>query len=172
MQAKALLIPIAAFALSATGVSAFNSDLLEKAGLTQEQIEAFETAHELQKEGNRDGARDVLKEAGIDLNTLESVREALHDYHHQMHTAIEEAVEANNYDAFKKAIEGSPLSDIITSEDDFKMFSEAFNYRKEGNYQAAQDIMEELGAGMHPFLHHGGMMGGHMGHMFGSDKDN
>ena len=38
MNIKSVLIPVAAFAVTVSGVSAFNSDLLERAGLTEEQI--------------------------------------------------------------------------------------------------------------------------------------
>jgi hypothetical protein len=145
MHAKALLIPLAAFALTATGVSAFNGEVLVKAGLSQEQISAFEQAHELRKEGDKESARAVLEEAGIDLKTMESVRKAMHDYKDSMRTSLDSAVAAGDYEAFKKAIEGSPLADIITTEEDFKAFSDAHNLHKEGEHQAAQEIMEDLG---------------------------
>lgn len=156
MQAKTLLIPIAAFALSATGVSAFNSEVLQKAGLSQEQISAFETAHELRKEGDRDAARDVLTQAGIDLETMESVREVMHAHKDAMRTAIDEAVESGDYEAFLKAIEGSPLADIVTSQDDFKLFAQAHELHEDGKHQEAREIMEELG--FEPGLHLGHKM--------------
>ncbi len=145
MQAKALLIPLAAFALTATGVSAFNSDVLVKAGLSEAQISAFEQAHELRKEGDKESARTVLEEAGINLETMESVRKAMHEYKDSMRTAIDAAIEAEDYAAFKLAIEGSPLDDIITSEEDFKAFSEAHLLHQEGEHAQAREIMEDLG---------------------------
>jgi len=152
MEAKALLIPLAAFALSATGVSAFNSEVLEKAGLNEDQISAFEEAHELRKEGNKDAARTVLENAGIDLHTMEALREAMHEHKQAMHSAIDEAVDDNNYEAFKEAIAGSPLADIITTQADFELFSEAHKLHEEGKHQEAKEIMEELG--MHPGVMH------------------
>lgn len=143
--AKALLIPVAAFAVTVTGVSAFNSDVLEKAGLNTEQVEAFERARDLRKDGDRDGAREVIMNAGIDMETMHSVREAMHEHRHEMHSAIDTAVEAGDYDAFKEAVKGSPLDDIVTSEDDFQRFAEAHNLRKEGDREAAREIMEDLG---------------------------
>lgn len=171
MQAKSLLIPIAAFALSATGVSAFNSTVLEKAGLSQEQISAFETAHELRKEGDRDGARTVLQEAGIDLETVESVRKALHEHHHEMKSALDEAVEQNDYDGFLKAIEGTPLADIVNTEEDFALFAQAHTLHNEGDHQAAMQLMEELGFAahgdnaQHMKMMHPGFPEGHAVHM-------
>ena len=145
MKAKSLLIPIAAFAVTATGVSAFNSEVLEKAGLTEEQISAFEEARELRQEGDRKAARDVLLAAGVDLETMENVKEAMHEHKEAMRTAIDEAVDNNDFDAFKEAVAGSPLEEIITSETDFELFVEAHNLRAEGDRKAAQEIMEELG---------------------------
>jgi tetratricopeptide (TPR) repeat protein len=163
MEAKALLIPLAAFALSATGVSAFNSDVLQKAGLTQEQISAFEQAHELRRDGDKDAAREVLQEAGIDLQTMESVREAIHKYKEAVRSAVDEAVENNDYEAFKIAIEDSPLADIITTQEDFELFSEAHKLHEEGEHQAAHEIMEDLGFTNGPF-------GGAFGHMMREEK--
>lgn len=145
MKAKSILIPIAAFALTATGVSAFNSDVLEKAGLTDEQRSAFEVARELREEGDKDGARDVLIEAGIDEDVIERVRTAMHEYRQENRGAIHDAVLNNDFDAFQTAIEGSPIADIVTTQADFDLFVEAHNLRQDGNHDEARVIMEELG---------------------------
>lgn len=80
MPSKSLLIAIAAFAVTATGVQAYQgTQLLEKAGLTQEQISAFETARELRKAGEIEAARDILVEAGVDEEVIISVRQAIHE---------------------------------------------------------------------------------------------
>jgi hypothetical protein len=142
---KALLIPVAAFAVTVTGASAFNSEVLEKAGLTDTQISAFEQAHELRKEGDRDAAREVIMDAGIDMETMQEVRKAMHEHRKEMRTAIDEAVEDNDYAAFREAVEGSPIGDIVTSEDDFERFSQAHSLRMEGEHEAAREIMEDLG---------------------------
>lgn len=167
MQAKTLLIPLAAFALTATTASAFNSEVLQRAGLTEVQIEAFETAHELRKEGDNDRARTVLAKAGIDIKTMESVREAMHEYKDAMRTAIDDAVRNNDYDAFKQAIEGSPLADIITRKEDFALFKEAHDLREAGEIAQAREIMEELGMEHGPLVHH---FMHHPHHMHGFSK--
>lgn len=145
MEAKTLLIPLAAFALSATGVSAFNSEVLQRAGLTQEQISAFQEARELRQEGKREEARDVLVESGIDLETMESVREEMHKFKLKLHTAIETSLENNDYEGFLEAIKGSPLQDIVTTKEDFEQFKEAHELHEEGKHDEAREIMEELG---------------------------
>ena len=143
--AKSLLIPIAAFAVTVTGVSAFNEDVLEKAGLSKDQISAFEEAHELRKDGDKEGARDILMDAGIDLETMHNVREVMHKHREAMKNDIDEAIENNDYEAFLSAIEGSPLADIINSESDFELFKEAHELKMTGDHKEAHEIMEELG---------------------------
>ena len=163
MEAKSLLIPIAAFALSATGVSAFNSDILQKAGLSSEQIQAFEEAHELRREGDPQKARQVLVKAGIDLETMESVREAMRAYRQELHTAIDAAIQNNAFEAFKEAIKESPLSDIITTQADFELFAEAHNLHKAGEHEEARAITDSLGLDdVHDNAH-----AGHMRHFMG-----
>ena len=143
--AKALLIPVASFAVTVTGVSAFNSQVLEEAGLSNEEISAFEEARELHMEGNKDAARDVLAEAGIDLDTMHKVRMAMHEHKKEMRSAVDEAVKAKDFAAFVEAVEGSPLKDIVTTEADFNLFVEAHELREAGEREEAKKIMEELG---------------------------
>ncbi len=171
-KAKALLIPLAAFAVTVTGASAFNSEVLEKAGLSNDEISAFESAHELRSEGDREGARDVLVEAGVDMETMHKVREAMHEYRSEHKEAVHEAVENNDYEAFLEAVEGSPIADIVTSEDDFDLFVEAHELRAEGDKEAAKEIMAELGfpekeGRGHKYGHMQGMM---MGEKAGFDR--
>ncbi len=144
-KTKALLIPIAAFAVTVTGAQAFNSEVLEKAGLSGEQISAFEQAHELRKEGDKEAARDVIVEAGIGIDTMHAVREAMQTHRKEMKSEMHTAIENEDYEAFLEAVAGSPLSDIITTEDDFARFVEAHTLRVEGEHQAAREIMEDLG---------------------------
>lgn len=161
--AKSLLIPIAAFAVTATGVSAFNSDILEKAGLSSEQIAAFETAHELKTEGEKDAAREVLKAAGVDFATMQAIRAAHQEERGAHREAIAEAVKNNDYDSFIAAIEGSPLADIVNTEADFAQFVEAHTLRTQ-----AQEILSELGVKTGE-AGYGRQGGGHHGLMFGHD---
>lgn len=145
MYAKSLLIPIAAFALSATGVSAFNPDILQKAGLTDDQISAFEDARELREEGNITKARDVLRGAGINVDMMESMRSTVQKQREMMRTAIEEAVAADNFESFKQAISHSPLSDIVTSKNDFELFKQAHLLYIQGQDTEMEILLKELG---------------------------
>ncbi len=154
MNPKNLLIPLAAFAVAVTGVQAFTSDVLSQAGLNEEQIAAFEVAKELREEGDREGARDVLAQAGIDEEIMGAIREAMHSERSAMHEAMEASLEANDFAAFTKAVAGSPIADIVTTEEDFALFKEAHEHR-----EAADAIMTELG-----FPEHGKGKGGMYGH--------
>lgn len=138
---KTILIPLAAFAVTVTGASAFNSDMLRKAGLNEEQIAAFEQAKELKESGDKEGARDVLIAAGVDEDVIKQVRDAMREYKDDLHAAIE----AEDYEAFEAAIQGSPFAEIIDTEAEFNQLVEAHRLMKEGDRQGAKDIFEDLG---------------------------
>ena len=80
----------------------------------------------------------VRMDPGRDQTLEHAAREAVH-------TALEE----DDYRAFKAAIADSPLADIITSRADFEQFQEAHRLRQAGNWDEAEDIMDELGV-THP----------------------
>lgn len=145
---KQIMIPVAAFALTATAVRAFNGDMLRQidTGLTETQISALEKVSELRQDGaNRDEIKSALADAGIDQDTMKEIRTAMRDHREEMHEAIESAVEAGDYEAFKLAIVGSPLADIITSKDAFDKMTEAHALKEAGDHDAARAIMDELG---------------------------
>jgi hypothetical protein len=75
VQSKSLLIAIAAFALTSNSAFAYSGEVLERAGLTESQRNAFETARELSAHGDKEKARDVLVDAGIDTSVIERVRD-------------------------------------------------------------------------------------------------
>jgi hypothetical protein len=142
MNSKSLLIAIAAFAVTATGAQAYvGTRTLERAGLTVEQIGALGEARSLRAEGNVKKARDVLIEAGVDEAALAAIKAAAL----ATRTAMQTAVAAGDYGAFREAVADTPLSDIITTEADFELFREAHELRAEGKHDEAQEIMDELG---------------------------
>jgi hypothetical protein len=142
MYSKSLLIAIAAFAVTASGAQAFmGTNYAGRAGLSPTQTEAFGQARELRLKGRTDEARDVLLAAGIDEKAVTSLRHTTHAFH----IAIKKAVEARDYEAFKLAVTDMPLSDIITSEEDFKVFVEAYTLRQSGQYAKATALYNDLG---------------------------
>ena len=142
-SSKALLIAIAAFAVTATGASAYSlgPEIFNRAGLTDDQIEAIEEAQGLRASGDFASARDVLMGAGITEKELLSIRQATRDLHEDMRKALED----DDYEAFKKAVADMPLGDIITSKEDFEQFREAHELRLAGEWKEAEDILDELG---------------------------
>lgn len=127
MQSKSLLIAIAAFAVTATGVHAYSGpQMMNRVGLTKVQKDAIEEAQELRAAGDHTAARDRLVAAGI---TDEHLR-AMYRVANETRTAIHQAIQDKDYEAFKKAVAGLPLADIVTSEADFKQFCEAHELRE------------------------------------------
>ena len=150
MQSKSFLIAVAAFAVTATGVHAHSgTKLLSRAGLDDDQVVAIQEAQQLRKAGELDAARDKLIEAGITEDTLRSI----HAVAKESRTAVHEAVENEDYEAFKVAIANSPLADIVTSEADFKQFVEAHSSRQAGEWEEAEALFADLGI-EHSFRHH------------------
>lgn len=142
MQTKPLLIAVAAFAVTVTGAYAQgNADkIFEKANLTEEQRSALETAHDLREQGDMDAARDALIKAGFDEEKLLS----LHRAGRAVHDEIEAAIDANDYDAFLEAVIGTPMEEKIANQADFDLLVEAHQLRKDGDFDAAREIMDDL----------------------------
>lgn len=142
MQSKSLLIAIAAFAVTATGVHAYGgTKVLNRVGLNKDQVEALRYAHELKAMGDHTAARDHLLAANITEDTLHAMQNATKI----ARLAIHEALEANDYEAFKIAIADSPLADIITSEADFLQFKAAHELRerKERGLMRQEEVLVE-----------------------------
>ncbi len=145
---KQIMIPVAAFAVTVAGASAFNSDALQKLdlGLTDTQVSAIEEVHNLKDSGaTREEVKAILDEAGLDREKMQEVRKAMHEVRETQHEAVDLAIANNDYDAFVVAIADSPLADKITSEADFQKFAEAQALRKSGDREGADKIMLELG---------------------------
>jgi hypothetical protein len=142
MQSKYLLLAVAAFAVTATGVNAYGgTKAFTRAGLSEDQVDAIEEAQELRSNGDFIAARDTLVEAGITEETLRSIRQAAKESRSAMHEALEE----DDYEAFIAAVKDSPLGDIITTEADFIQFKEAHELKRAGEREKAEEMLEELG---------------------------
>lgn len=154
MQSKYLLIALAAFAVTTTSAQAFMGGGYMMGGLSTEQVAAFKEARELRRRGEPDKARDRLLEVGVDEETLASLRVAAKASREAFHVAIEN----NDFSGFRIAIEGTPLYDIITTEEDFQAFRKAHALRQQREFEEAKAILDELGV---PSLH-----GGHGRHEY------
>jgi hypothetical protein len=142
MQSKSLLIAIAAFAVTASGVHAYGgSKTLYRAGLNKDQVQAVVEASSLRAEGDLAAARNRLVEAGIDEETLRSI-------HREVRQEKQRLLSGNSqqdYLDFKALIKDSPLADIIISEDDYRQFVEAHQLRLSGQWDEARDILVSMG---------------------------
>jgi hypothetical protein len=131
MNSKSLLIAIAAFAVTATGAQAYTGTTqLNRTGLSSVQAQAFSEARELRQRGRGEEARDILLDAGIDENAIESLRAATA----ATHVAIDLAVQNNDFAAFRTAVAGTPLYDIVTTADDFAAYAVAHELRTVGHF--------------------------------------
>jgi hypothetical protein len=129
MQSKSLLIAIAAFAVTATGVHAYGgAKVFNRAGINKDQVDAIEQAQRLRASGDHLAARDRLAEAGITEDTLRSIHSATVEVKKSIHDAID----TGDYQAFRETIADLPLADIITTEADFIQFKEAHALRQKG----------------------------------------
>ena len=145
---KQLFIPVTAFAVTATSVSAFNTDILDKidVDLSSDQVAALEAVHELRMEGaDRTEIIAVLDDADLDRETMHEIRTAAREYRTTMREEIHAAIDDEDYDAFQDAIEGTRLEDTINSESDFKKIVEAHELKEAGDREGAKEIFEELG---------------------------
>lgn len=149
-DSKAYIIALAAFAVTATGVHAYSGGkVLQRAGLSSEQAEAFEEAHELRRAGDLEKARNVLVSAGVTEDTISSIKQVART----AKRAIHEAVRQNDYQAFRVAVADSPLADIIITEADFATFVEAHTLMKRGQASEAQTLFTELGVPQSHYNH-------------------
>ena len=155
MPSKSLLIAIAAFAVTATGAQAYvGTHYSQQLGLSSVQVQAFHQARDLRRKGEVEKARDVLVKAGVDEETMSSLR-------HASHEAIREAVEDNDFAAFQAAVEGTPLYDLVNTEADFALFRQAHQLKEEGKFIEAKLILDDLGLQAKPGMRHG------HGHLYG-----
>jgi len=162
---KQIMIPVAAFAVTVTGASAFNSDMLQELdiNLTDTEISALEEAHEVRQE-SREEAKEILEDAGIDQTRHQEIREAMHEARDEHRAAMHEVIEAGDYDAFLEVADEKMLENI-DSEADFDQLVEAQALREAGDHEGAKEIMEELGfersdGGEHRGMHGHGQFGG------------
>jgi hypothetical protein len=144
---KQIMIPMAAFAVTATAASAFNPDMLEKidVDLTDSQVSALEEAHELKTEGvDSADVKTFLEDNGVDADMMKQLREAGREYRNEQREEVHAALENNDYEAFVTAVADSPLASAIATEADFETFKAAHELKEAGDHEGAKELMEEL----------------------------
>lgn len=85
--------------------------------------------------------------------------------------AIQAAIDAGDYQAWKDIIDSRPrITDVITA-DNFDQFVQMHKYMQEGDFEAADTIRDELGLDQFgPMRGMGPHKGFHMGHRFNQDE--
>ena len=159
------MIPVAAFAVTVTGASAFNPDMLEKldVNLSDTQVAALEEVHELRMAGaDREEIKTHLEDAGLDETTMKEIREAALNVRDEMRKVVNSALESDDFDAFVEAVAGTPLAEAITSETEFETFKAAHDLKESGDHEGARELMTELG--IEKAAAHGGKDGHREGH--------
>ncbi len=71
------------------------------------------------------------------------------NYTAERHTAMEQAFENNDYNAWKSLMTGNGRVLQVVNQANFAKFAEAHNLAEEGKTVEAQTIRQELGLGLH-----------------------
>lgn len=145
---KKIIIPMAAFAVTATGVSAFNQDTLDAIDveLTSTQKSALEEAYELKKNGaDREEVIELLTDAGLDRELLKEIREAAREHKQAVYEEVKAALYNADFVAYQTAVADTPRADLISTEAAFERLVEAHELRASGDREGAREIMSELG---------------------------
>lgn len=131
----ALAVPLILFGILGTSVAFAHPGR----ALSEEERAVVSEARELREAGDYEGAKSLLREAGIHKGNI-------------MHRgssggkkgAVRDAVEANDFDAFTVAVQNTPLADLVTP-DLFQKLVAAHELREAGDYEGAHRLMEEIG---------------------------
>lgn len=112
-------------------------------------------------ENNDYGAWKGLMESRISEENFAKMRTM-----YQNKEKVRGAIESEDYNAFQEAIKDTPMQDRLgdkIAEDNFDKFVEMHNLKKDGKYEEAKAIADELGLEKPEK----GMKGGKMGHKRG-----
>lgn len=137
-----------------TALAAGNGfDVSKLSGFTDTQKQAIEKAFQIRQTAETE-AKTVLDAAGVDQKALHDQMRAGHETERK---AMEAALDANDYEAFKAAVANSPMKDKLTN-DTFAKLVQIHTLEKAGDKEGAAKLRKDLGVGF------GMGMGGHGGH--------
>lgn len=135
------------------GVGVTGALAFAPANFTATQQDTIKQAHELRADGNMEEARELMHEM---RDEMKADRFAIKE-------TVKEAVENNDYDAFRSVAANTPMADEVT-EEMFSKIVEAHELREAGDREGAREIMKELGikkGGKHGHHGYGKGNGGH-----------
>lgn len=130
------------------GSSASAAEIMRKpmfAHLTVAQQSALEEAHQLHKKGKDDEAKHVLESAGIDLPDARDYKNNNSKDKDENFKKFKTLIEQDDFDSFQKMVAGTPMAQIINTEDKFHALVEAHELRLEGHHEEAKEILEDAG---------------------------
>lgn len=111
----------------------------------EDDFEKFVEAQKLLKDGDKDAADAIFKELGVEFGPKDGDRKM--NGFMEEDGAVETAIENSDYETWKGLMEerGGKILDIIDTEEEFDKFAEAKKLQKDGDYDAAKTILDELG---------------------------
>ena len=109
--------------------------------ITQDNFAKFVQAHELMREGQVEEAKAIHEELGIPGIGF---RKGGRGMQPQNQTELFQAMENNDYAAWKELMGDNPITEKIT-QDNFAKFVQAHELMREGQVEEAKAIHEELG---------------------------
>ena len=114
--------------------------------LTTSQQSILEEAHELHKQGKDEEAKSLIQSAGIELPEKgQGHGDRKGEKGKAKFEMLKSVLESEDYEAFKIAIEGTPLANTIDTEEKFNAFLQAHELRIEGKHEEAKEVLEEAG---------------------------
>ena len=111
--------------------------------ITEENFDKFAEMHNLKKDNKFDEAKIIAEELGIKKEKHFNKKGSFCKNSEQKE-AIKEAIENNDYATWKELDVKCPFADKITV-DNFSKFAEMHNLKKDGKFDEAKIIAEELG---------------------------
>lgn len=132
--------------------------------VTQDNFDTLVQIHTLMQEGNIEEANELRKEMGIGGAPIMQRGKMMQGkmgkgacmgepMSAEDRDAIMQALNENDYDAWYSLMEGRPITEII-NQDNFSQFVEIHNLMQSGDFEAADQIREDLGLRPGPGFQH------------------
>lgn len=112
---------------------------LEERGMDEEKIEALREIHALAANGQFEEAIELRRDANVGKKLVKKAKRAKHKME------IHQAVEANDFAAFREAVGEGQLGQIIDTEEEFAQLVRIHELKEAGDHEVAKAIAEELG---------------------------
>lgn len=116
--------------------------------LTASQQSILEEAHELHMLGKDDEAKKLIEDSGIEIPKFKGMKQYGKEGKEHMER-FKTLIEQDDFDSFQKMVAGTPMADIINTEQKFEALVQAHELRLEDKHDEAKEVLEE--AGIKPF---------------------